>query len=637
MSRRVPNRFRRAFLLAVPLLLGLFLTVPSIGTAAEPFPGYPAAVREGARRVVELAQPGLEEALEPAVQSLRKAMFDHAVLSINAIPDRIFERARRDGWTDQAGRVLRPVVRVAPYSVPLWAWLIREDVATLRLDRLSKDLDGLRGALREYGPALIGCALGVLLFLCAAASWFVLWLSISLLLRAQPALTADLSRPVKRLPVPGLLAFVLFLACYLAPVVAGAGIGVAAVFWLMLSAGYLRRREQVAAVAAILLLGAVFISGGAVASVARITGETRGGGWLGEEGYFPREWPDATSSSGDFFARPRWREMVRFSRARAEMQSGNLAAAETMWTEWIRAAKDPADGYNNRGIVRVWLGKTDEALADFEAAAAGLEPHGSPAHWNAYQVYLQTFRLNEAARLQVAAWAALQSFEQFDFRPEEMTHGELIPSPLRVGNVWGDVLRPRAIWYRQAPDSSYFHFFFRPLGARWVPTFLVFGCLWIAVWKLFSGKVWMHGTCRACGTRTLIVGVAEATDICAPCRAQLGAGVRPGDERGQRMLNIALHRRYVRACSVLVPGAGVLWAGRELSSLIYGALLSLPLGVATVSFSAGRSAPSLISDMLWGVVAVALAAAALLWVVGAFWGWRSFDALQASCNIGARR
>jgi hypothetical protein len=636
MTRRVPNRSRRACAHAALVFLSLVLSLPCSGYAAEPFPGYPAGVREAARRVVNAAKPGLEEVLEPEIQSLRKAMFDHAILSINAIPDRIFERARKEGWKDQVGRVLRPVARVAPYSVALWAWLLREDLATFSLDRLPKDLEGLEGALRQYGPGLLGCTAWVLLFFCAAASWYVVWASISLLLRAQPALTSDLARPFKRVPRPEFFAFIAFLGCFLAPILAGVGLAVAVVFWIFLSAGYLRRWELVMAGGAILLLGAVFLCAGGVQAIGRITGETQRGGWLGGEGYYPRQWPDETSFSGDLLSGPRWKEMVKFARARAEMQSGDLAAAESMWTDWIREARNPAAGYNNRGIVRVWLGKTDEALSDF-VEAAELMPQGNPAHWNAYQVYLQTFRLEDAARIQVAAWDALRGLKLFDYRAEEMTHGELVPSPLQVENVWRAMIKPRTAWFRQAMESPYRRYFFRPLTGKWVPVFLAFGWLWATMWKPLSRKVWMHSTCRACGTRTLIVGGKEASDICNPCRAQVGDGIRPGDERGQRIFNITMHRRYVRACSVAVPGAGAMWAGKNLPSMIYGALLSIPLGAITVSLGARQTASSLISDMLGGVVVAAVAAVAFLWAIGVVWGWRSFDALQLNCNIAPQR
>ncbi len=632
MTRRVPNRFRRVCAHAALALLALVLGFPAGGYAAEPFTGYPAGVREAARRVLNVAQPGLEEALEPEVQSLRKAMFDHAILSMNAIPDLIFERARQEGWNDQAGRVLRPVARVAPFSVPLWAWLIREDLATFSLARLTKDVEGLEGALRQYEPGFLGCAAFILFFFCAAASWFVVWASISLLLRAQPALTSDLARPFQRIPRPEILAFLAFLGCFLAPILAGVGIGVAALFWFFLSAGYLRRWELVMATTAILVLGAVFLCGGAIESIGKVSGEARRGGWLGGEGYYPRPRADAKSLSGNSLSGPRWKELEKFARARAEMQSGDLALAESMWTDWIREARDPAAGYNNRGIVRVWLGKTDEALADFETAAER-NPQGSPAHWNAYQVYLQTFRLEDAARVQVAAWAALRGLKLFDYRAEEMTHGELVPSPLHGGNAWRDLLKPKTAWFRETSEGPYYRFFFRPLPGKWIMVFLVFGCLWTAMWKFLSGKIWMHSTCRACGTRTLIVGGREATDICNPCRVQVGGGLRTWDERGQRLFNITMHRRYVRVCSVVFPGAGALWAGKDFPTVIYGLLLSLPLGAITVSLGARDTAPPLISDLLGGVVMAALTLLALLWAFGAVWGWRSFDTLQVHCNV----
>ena len=79
------------------------------------------------------------------------------------------------------------------------------------------------------------------------------------------------------------------------------------------------------------------------------------------------------------------------------MQGGDLRAAESLWTGLIReeGGGDLADAYNNRGIVRVRLGRTEEGLADFEAATE-LSPAGGRAQWNAYQLYLQEFRLEKA-------------------------------------------------------------------------------------------------------------------------------------------------------------------------------------------------------------------------------------------------
>jgi tetratricopeptide (TPR) repeat protein len=635
MTRTVSNRSSRVPAAAF-LFLFLLPWIPSAGTAAEPFPGYPPKIREQARRLVDVAKPGMEEVLEPEVQSLRNAMFEHAILSVNAVPDRIYEQARKEGWTDRAGRVLRPITRVAPYSVGLWAWLIREDLATFGLEHLPKDLEGLEGALRQYEPSLPGIAAWAILLFSAAASWFAVWASVSLLLRAQPALTFDIARLFKRLPRPEVFAFFVFLGCLLGPVLSGAGIGAAALFWFFLSAGYVRRWELVTAAVSIFFLAAVFLFGGALQSITKFTGETRSGGWLGGEGYFPREWPDSASDSGRLFDGSRWEEMVKFARARAEMQAGNLAAAESLWTEWIREAKDPAEGYNNRGIVRIWSGKTAEALADFEESAART-PMGGPAYWNSYQVYLRTFRLEDAAKVQVAAWGSLRDLKLFDYRAEEMTHGELVPSPLRVRGVWKDLFTPRREWFRDAADSPVHRFLFQPLPGKWVPVFMGFGWIWTMMWKPLSRKIWMHSTCRPCGTRTLVVGGPENVDICNACRAQVGGGIRSGEERGQRILNITLHRRYVRACSILFPGAGAFWAGKDLSSMIYGFFLSLSLGVVTVSTGAGGVAPSLISAMLGGLTWAASAVVAVLWLFGAAWGWRSFDALQAKYNISAQR
>ena len=617
-------------------VLFLLACVPFRGMAAEPFPGYPADVRNRALRLVEVAEPGKEELLEPEVQALRKAMLDHSIVSMNDVPDRIFERARKEGWEEKAGGVLRPVTRVAPYSLALWAWLLKEDLSTLGVGRLVMDLEGIEGALRRYGPSLLGCAAWIFLWFIAAASWFAVWTSISLLLRAQPALTSDFSRFFKKLPRPELFAFAAFLACFFLPILGGVGIGVAVLFWLFLSAGYLRRWEIVMGIVSILLLAAVTVCGGALHSFTKYAGETRSGGWLGGEGYFVREWPRLESDSTYPFEGSRWAEMVRFARARAEMQAGNHDAAESLWTEWIRGAKDPSAGYNNRGIVRQRIGKTSEALEDFEMAVAK-GPQGGPAYWNSYQMYLRTFRLEDAARVQEAAWGSLRELRFFDYRAEEMTHGELVPSPLLVRDIWKDLFTPRGEWLRDGGEGSVFRFLFRPLSVKWAPVFLAFGIFWMLLWKPLSTKIWMHGTCRSCGTRTLVVGGAEATDICNQCRAQVGGGIRSGEEREQRLLTITMHRRYVRACSVFVPGSGALWAGKSISSMIYGFLLSLALGVLTVSMGAGDTVPPLISEMMDGIAKGALAVLVVLWVLGAAWGWKSFSSLQFKYNIVPRR
>src|SRR5512141_987654 len=98
MARRVLSRSRRSWACGALLLLFLFPLLPARLAAADPFPGYPEAVRNQAVRVVASAGPGKEEALEREVRALRAAMFDHAILSMNAVPDRIFDRSVREGW-----------------------------------------------------------------------------------------------------------------------------------------------------------------------------------------------------------------------------------------------------------------------------------------------------------------------------------------------------------------------------------------------------------------------------------------------------------------------------------------------------------------------------------------------------------
>jgi len=348
------------------------------------------------------------------------------------------------------------------------------------------------------------------------------------------------------------------------------------------------------------------------------------------------EWPDEKSSSEHLFSDSRWDETVRFARARAEMQAGNYPLAESLWTEWIRKAADPAPGYNNRGIVRYRMGNEEEALRDFETAISK-SPHGGPAYWNSYQIYLQTFRLEDAARVQEAAWSSLRDLALFDYRAEEMTHGELVPSPLRMKNAWKDLFRPRRQWFREGMESPYFRFLFRPLRGEWIPWILAAGIGWLLLWKLLSGKIWMHGTCRACGTSSLVVGGKESTDICNQCRAQIGGGFRSGIEREHRVLRFTLHRRYVRACSIIVPAAGAFWAGKDHLALLYGLVLSLFLGLLSISLGAGATVPPLISYMLGGLTRVTAVVVAILWIAGAIWSWKSFENLQVKYNVMLRR
>jgi len=604
--------------------------------AANLFPGYPEDVRMHAVRVVEAAGPGKGEALEREVRDLRRAMFDHAILSINAVPDRVFDRAAREGWKRRSYDSLRAVARVAPLSVPLWSWLAREDAMRFRLDEFLSDVGGLTGALRQYGPGLLGYAAWVVLFASASACWFAAWASLNLLLRARPALTSDVARLFKGLPRAEIIATAVVLAAFAAPVACGVGIAAAAVFWIALSTAYLRRGELLIGGTAILLLFVVFLCGGFLEAIHPLSGKVREGGWLGGEGYYNRAGSDYADAGQGLLVGQQWERMARFARARSEMQGGNLQVAESLWTRLIEEGGDTADAYNNRGIVRVRLGKTEEGVADFEAAAS-LSPAGGRAQWNAYQLYLQEFRLEKAARIQPLAWYGIRSLVPFDYRAEEMTHGELVASPLRVGEIWRTLFTVREEWLREARGSTFHDLFFRPVPGEWTPAFLAAGLVWVALWKLLSRKVWMNSSCRSCGTPTLIVGSREATDICNACRAQVGKGIRGGEERERRGLSILLHRRYVRACTVLFPGAGALWAGKDLRTLLFGILLSLSAGLFTVSWSAGRMAGGLIGDMQADIWKAALGVVAVLWLFGVAWGWRSFETLQLNHNVAGER
>ena len=404
------------------------------------------AVREQALRVVEAAGPGKGEALEREVRDLQRVMFDHAILSMNAVPDRIFDRAAREGWIRGSYESMRAMTRVAPLSVPLWSWLAWRDVARFRLEAFLFDVEGLWGALRQYGPGLLGYAVWLVLFASASACWFAIWASLNLLLRAVPALTSDVARLFKGFPRPEIFASGIVLAVFAAPVACGVGIAAAAVFWIALSTAYLRRGEFVIAGMAILLLVGVFLSGGFLEAIHPVAKMARQGGWLGGEGYYYQVGSGSGDERQDLLTGPEWERLARFARARAEMEGGDLRTAEALWTELIQEGEDVADAYNNRGIVRVRLGKTEEGLADFEAAA-GSSPANGRAQWNAYQLYLQEFRLAQAARIQPDAWAGIRSLVPFDYRAEEMTHGELVAAPLRVGDVWRSLFTVREEWF----------------------------------------------------------------------------------------------------------------------------------------------------------------------------------------------
>jgi hypothetical protein len=636
MTRRVSKRSRRSWARFALFLLILIPLDPSRLAAGGLFPGYPEPVRRQAIRVVQAAGPGKGEALELEVRALRRAMFDNAILSMNAVPDRIFDRAVREGWKRGSYESMRAVTRVAPLSVPLWTWLAWEDVARFRLEEFLFDVEGLLGALRQYGPGLLGHAVWFVLFASASACWFAIWASLNLLLRALPALTLDVARLLKGFPRPEIFASGIVLSVFAAPVACRAGIAAAAVLWVVLSIPYLRRGELVIGGTAILLLAAVFVSGGFLQAIHPMAGTARQGGWMGGEGYSYRGSPISGNAGGGVLSGAEWERMAQFARARSEMEGGNLRAAEALWTELIAEGGESADAYNNRGIVRVRLGKTEEGLADFETAAS-LSPAGGRAQWNAYQVYLQEFRLAQASRIQPAAWAGIRGLVPFDYRAEEMTHGELVAAPLRVEDIWRSLFTLRDEWFLEARRSAFHNLFFRPVPGGWVMALLAAGLAWTALWKLLSRKIWVSSVCRSCGAGTLVVRSRETVDICNACRAQIGKGIRGGGERELRGLSISLHRRYVRACSVLFPGAGALWAGKEFRTMLYGFLLSLAAGLFTVSWGAGKLAGGLIGDMQTDISRAALATVAVLWLFGAAWGWRSFENLQLRHNVSGER
>ncbi len=531
---------------------------------------------------------------------------------------------------------MRAVTRVAPLSPPLWAWLAWKDIARLRLDGFLYDVEGLSGSLRLYGPGLIGYGMGLVLFGCASALWFSVWASLNLFLRASPALSSDVARIFKGAPRPEIFASVIVLASLAAPVAGGAGIAAAAVFWIVISTPYLRRGELLLGGTAILLLFGVFLCGGFLEGIRPIVGMAGHGGWLGGEGYHYKHAAGAGDTDSGPLSEPEWRRIVQFARARAEMAGGDLRTAEALWSGLIREGIDPAGAHNNRGIVRVRLGKTEEGLADFETSAQ-LRAAGGRAQWNAYQIYLQEFRLEQAARIQPDAWAGIRNLVPFDYRAEEMTHGELVPSPPRVGDVWSSLLKTREEFLRKADGSAIGNRFFHPVPGKWVAVFLAACYGWAAVWKLLSRKIWTSSVCRSCGGGTLVAGAHDAADICNACGSQVGKGVRAGEEREKRGLCILLHRRYVRACSVLVPGAGALWAGKGVKVLPYGVLLSLSAGLITVSWGVGTPAEGLIADMRGDLLTAAFAAFAVLWLFGAAWGWRAFGNLQLLHNVSGER
>lgn len=624
--------FLRAFLSAAVLsaLLCPGWVCPSRCEAADPFAPYAEPVRTQAARVVSAAGPGKEAELSREVRLLRKTMHAAGILSLNAVADQVYERSVREGWKQEAVPSLRVVSDVSALSVPMWAWLVMEDLSYARFDALVRDFDSLAGSVRRFGPALVGYASWLMSFLAAAICWFAVWASIALFLRARPSLEADLAR-LLRFPSGDYLAALAATAVFLLPLFAGFGLAVVSCIWLALSAAYLRRTEVLMMTTVILLLAFLLAGGSVLHSLKRMTGEVQRGGWLGTEGYFPEAWPDASLLPGKGEERASISRLVRFSRGRAAMLAGKPEEAERIWTELLAEGEQRSEVLNNRGIVRAQQGRMEEALADFEEALRK-EPDAGPPLWNAYHVTLRVFNLERSRALQPRAWERVQAMVPYNLRPAEMEQGEWIASPLQVGEIWKSFFSLRSDWIREAGESDVFRLYFRPLTPTISLAFL--GAIWLVAgaWKVLSLKVWVNRTCRGCGVNTLIVGSRETYEFCNQCRSRIGGANVNSDAPDRRGQGIGMHGFYVGACSMLVPGTGWLWAGKEIRTIVYGILLSLSLGLLSSSAGA-RGGGSIVSDLQKKVFFLAIGVTAILWLAGSVSGIRSFRKMQQALGI----
>ncbi|PWB66365.1 MAG: hypothetical protein C3F14_04285 [Deltaproteobacteria bacterium] len=635
MSRRTP--IRRRIRVAAALLFFLLVppAFPRTADAGHRFPGYPEEVRRQAERVAAIAGPGREGDLVKEVRLLRIRMHSLGILSMNALPDLVYERAVNEGWKNEVTPQMRALREVSPFSVPLWAWLVKEDLARLSLADFTQDMEGLSGSLKRFAPSLIGYAVWLISLFSAAGCWFVLWGSVSLFLRARPSLEGDIQRFLKT-PNREYLAPVIAVMVFLLPLLAGFGLAVAACIWLLLSAAYVRRIELAILSSGVLILAALLLGGGVLHSLQKFGGDGGSGGWMTGEGDLSTvRFQEEAGGKGPLSEETlSW--MIRFEQARRQMQAGNAAAAEKLWTSLVEEGRELPEVLNNRGIVRARQGRTAAALADFEAAVSK-SPSEGPALWNAYQMNLQLFRLEEARRIQPEAWERIRSMPPYFLRPADMEQDEWIASPLPVGEIWKAIFRFRGDWIREAGESDFFGMFFHPLSPRTALLFLAVVWFFSTAWKLLSRKLWVHGTCRACGSRSLVVRSREASDICPPCRVKIGGGIRAGAERNRRVQGIVMHRSYVRAASLLVPGSGALWAGKEIRVLLFGAALSVALAFVTTGLGGMRAGDLLVSELQTSVAVGGGMLAGVLWAAGAAWGIRSFSVLQRAHNIAGER
>jgi hypothetical protein len=628
------GRVRSSPAMILLFFLVFLLGFPLSGGADDLFPGYAPEVQAQALRVVEAAGQGKEKELAIEVRELRRRMYSHGILSINAIPDIVFRRAGREGWKKDLGPAFRLIAESSPLSSPVWAWMVMEDIRGLRLSDLFPDLARLSGAIWRFGPALLGYAAWLVSFALAAACWFVVWTSIALFLRARPSLELDIPR-ILRLPYRDYLSPLMVAVLFLLPLLAGFGLAVVACYWMVLSVAYLRRGELVMMAIAILLIAGIFFGGSMLHLASGVAGGVPGEGYLWVDGSIPRTWPSESGKGEEQGSGvvPSW--LVLFSRARAKMQGGDHAGAERLWTDLIEAGRDLPEVRNNRGITRAKQGRMRAALSDFEAAFMK-RPGDGAALWNAYQGYLQEFNLERARMIQPLAWDRVQNLSPFRFRPPDMETGEWVGSPLPLNEVVWETLRRGYGLYREAGEGELYRRFFRPLSPGVVLIFLFVVWLASVIWKFVALRVWVHTACRGCGTRTLIVGIREVTDFCNLCRMQIGWGIRAGEEKDRRIQGIRMHRNTVRAGSVVVPGSGGLWSGKEGRTMLYVALLCLSLAAVSVSIGA-RGRGDILSDLESIVAWWSFRVTGVLWIIGAAWGIRSFGRMQQILKISGKK
>jgi hypothetical protein len=622
----------RIVLALIALALCAFPAIAA-GAAAvnDGFAGYTEDIRLQAERVVDSAKPGNEEALKTEARSLGKRMHARGILSINAIPEKVFLKSRKEGWSKQGVESMRILSDVAPLSVPLWAWLFKEDIIHFKVGEAVRDFSGIAGAVRRFGPALMGYGAWLVSYLIALSCWFSIWASVSLFLRGRASLEADLKRvlkvPFREYLVP-LLAFLVFIL----PVLFGVGLAVAACIWLAVSTVYLRRGELVIMTVSVIMMASLVLGGGILYSFDQIGGNTRKGGWLGGEGYIPMNMPE--EGAPVFSSDVAW--MLDYARARLDMQTGKSAAAERRFSELLQTGKGLPEVLNNRGIARAQQGRMKDALADFESARQK-RPGDGPALWNAYQIYLQTFNLERASAIQADAWAGVQRLQPFAFRPAEFGQGEWIASGMPVGEIWMALFRGGEELIRDAGKSEVFNKFFHPMSPFGALFFLGMAYLWSMVWKAASLKLWVNCTCRVCGSTSMIIASRETSDICTPCRAQIGGGIRAGEERDRRVQVIVHHRRFVQVASAFVPGTGVLWAGKEISGFIYGLFLAASLAGVTTSLGITPEGNPLVYAMQKSVLVFFISTSLGLWIVGTVWSLKAFSSLQRRFNIIGER